>query len=100
MPTKVGTGSPDLGRINVSGMLALSIIVLMIAPGILQMYVQRLPVAPACPSCRATTRELHLGRDLLRVVPLLTTTTRGECTRCGWTGRMRWKWAARRVRGD
>jgi hypothetical protein len=61
-------------------------------------YVQRLPVAPACPCCSAVTRMTHSGPDPLRFVPHLVATSHGECTRCGWSGRMRWKWATRTAR--
>lgn len=61
---------------------------------LLQVYFQRLPTAPQCPSCRAVTRQVREWL-LLWWVPSLTATSRGECTRCGWHGRMRWKWATR-----
>lgn len=68
------------------------------APLLVLAYIQRLPVAPACPSCRAVTREIDRSWLPLWVVQLLSTTYLGECTRCGWRGRMRWRWATRSVR--
>lgn len=69
-------------------------------PVALCLYLQRLPVAPACPSCRAVTREVSRGWSSLQMVPALATTFLGECTRCGWRGRMRWRWATRTVRNN
>jgi hypothetical protein len=67
------------------------------APLVAQLYVRRLPVAPVCPACSSVAREIDSG-DLLRFLPLLATTFVGECSGCGWRGRMRWRWAPRRVR--
>lgn len=67
-------------------------------PFVLLAYFQRLPVAPSCPLCRALTRERESRWGALPVVTLLPTTYLGECTRCGWHGRMRWRWATRSVR--
>ena len=64
------------------------------APVLLHLYVNRLPVAPACPWCRATTREVP-ELVLARWLPAFLVTSRGECAECGWRGRMRWQWAAR-----
>jgi hypothetical protein len=69
-------------------------------PYLLQYYIARLPAAPACPSCRAVTRETSSVWLWLDRFPSLATTYIGECNRCGWRGRLRWRWAARRVRGD
>jgi hypothetical protein len=68
------------------------------APFLIHRYVRGLPVAPACPSCSAITRETRAAVDPFRVIPHLTATSLGECTRCGWRGRMRWKWATRAAR--
>jgi len=61
-------------------------------------YVQRLPVAPTCPSCRAVTRESGARAWAAQIVPALAVTFVGECSRCGWRGRMRWRWATRSAR--
>lgn len=78
-----------------TGIFALTVLVgILIVPVALQLYLHRLPVAPACPACRATTRpvpEILLARCL----PAFLVTSRSECGRCGWRGRMRWQWAAR-----
>ena len=70
------------------------ILAVLLLPAMVQLYVHRLPEAPACPSCRRTTRPMGEGHAA-RLVPALAATTLGECTRCGWRGRMRWRWAAR-----
>lgn len=67
------------------------------APLLVLAYIQRLPVAPACPSCRAVTREIDRKWLPAWAIHLLSTTYLGECTRCGWRGRMRWRWATRSV---
>lgn len=70
------------------------------APFLLGVYVQRLPIAPSCPSCRAVTREAELrclGASLRSFLPA---TYVGECGRCGWRGRLRWRWATRTAGRD
>lgn len=78
-----------------TGLFGLAVLVaVLVAPAFLHLYLSHLPVAPACPSCHATTRvtaELPLARWL----PAALVTARGECAECGWRGRMRWQWAAR-----
>ena len=69
------------------------ILAVLLVPAMVQLYLQRLPVAPACPACRRTTRPVE-GGAAARLLPALASTTLGECTRCGWRGRMRWRWAA------
>lgn len=76
------------------------ITLLVLVPLAAHFYVQRLPQAPLCPDCRAVTREISRTFSLSRLLSVLAATSRGECNRCGWSGRMRWKWAARSVRGD
>lgn len=78
--------------------LGFSLVALLAGVVALGHYVQRLPVAPACPCCSAVTRVNHSGPDPLRFVPHFVATSLGECTRCGWSGRMRWKWATRTAR--
>lgn len=70
------------------------------APPLVRLYLRRLPVAPVCPACHATAREIDVAADVLRLVPVLATTFVGECGCCGWRGRMRWRWAPRWARRD
>lgn len=68
-------------------------------PALVRRYVGRLPEAPECPGCFAVTRMAEGGwlpSFLHRRFPI---TAVRECTRCGWRGRMRWRWAPRRVQG-
>lgn len=69
-------------------------------PFAVERYLRSLPVAPSCPDCRAVTRALArrsaAWQLLLAQVPI----TLSECGRCGWTGRMRWRWARRPVLDD
>ena len=72
---------------------------LVAVPALVHLYLQRLPVAPSCPSCRATTRAVGARRWLaLDALPALVATYIGECARCGWRGRMRLRWATDPVR--
>jgi hypothetical protein len=73
------------------------VIAVLMVPMMVQMYVHRLPEAPSCPTCRRTTRPVSEWQ-VARWVPALAATSLGECTQCGWRGRMRWRWAARPVR--
>lgn len=66
-------------------------------PVLLQRYIERLPVAPACPSCSFVTRPIGPAAAWLQLLPALATTFVGECARCGWRGRMRWRWSPRRI---
>ncbi|MBW3630024.1 MAG: hypothetical protein KY464_12095 [Gemmatimonadetes bacterium] len=72
------------------------VIVVLMFPAMVQLYVHRLPEAPSCPTCQRTTRPIS-ECYAARWVPALAATSVGECTRCGWRGRMRWRWAARPV---
>ena len=77
---------------------AWALMALLVVPIALQLYLYRLPSAPSCPTCRATTRPLQEW-IVLRWVPALAATSLGECTACGWRGRMRWRWAVRTAPG-
>ena len=70
------------------------------APFLLLAYVQRLPVAPACPTCRAVTRAVDRECLAGAARSLLPATYVGECGRCGWRGRLRWRWATRTAGRD
>lgn len=81
-----------------AGVLVFSLIALaLLLPHLVQMYLERLPVAPACPACRSVTRQRNRWPILQRVVSLAATSW-CECSGCGWTGRMRWKWASNPLR--
>jgi hypothetical protein len=69
------------------------------SPFLIQQYLERLPWAPTCPSCRSVTREVRSSWSAVQLVPTLASTFLGECSDCGWRGRMRWKWARGRMRG-
>jgi hypothetical protein len=65
---------------------------LMAAPLLIERYLRRLPPAPACPCCHAVARVTD-RTSALAWVPGFAPTFLAECVRCGWAGRMRWKWA-------
>lgn len=67
---------------------------------LLGQYRERLPVAPSCPSCRAVTSGVAGGELLTYIFPSFAATVLRECTRCGWSGRMRWRVAPKTVRRD
>jgi hypothetical protein len=62
-------------------------------------YLTRLPYAPECPQCRAVTADALAGSALDRLWVAMATTPLRRCTRCGWQGRMRWRWATQRAHG-
>jgi hypothetical protein len=72
--------------------------VLMVAPLLIERYVRQLPAAPACPCCRGTAHEVGLPGAVAALIPTLARTFRAECGRCGWRGRMRWRFAPDSVR--
>ena len=65
---------------------------------LLSAYVRSLPRAPACPDCRSVTRAAAEALGTMRLPGSVAVTEKRECTRCGWRGRMRWRWAVRRIR--
>lgn len=69
------------------------------APYLFHRYLERLPEAPACPSCRTVTRDAGTDGWAAHLAPVLLVTIVRECSRCGWKGRMRWRWAERRADG-
>jgi hypothetical protein len=62
-------------------------------------YVVSLPFAPECPTCKCVTAQPIRPRLVDRVFAVGGADVR-HCPRCGWTGRMRWRLAAERVRGN
>ena len=73
------------------------------APAAMMHYLNRLPYAPECPHCRAVTAQRAGGPGPWdRLWSGIAATPVRRCTRCGWQGRMRWRWAlqgAHRTRG-
>ena len=70
------------------------------APFAMQHYLSRLPYAPECPHCRqVTAQRTAAGRGWDRLYAALAATQVRRCTRCGWQGRMRWRWAVQGAHG-
>lgn len=63
---------------------------------LLQAYLAHLPEAPSCPTCQGMTRQAD-ERWISTVLSSYSTTARRACSRCGWAGRMKWRWAPRRL---
>jgi hypothetical protein len=61
-------------------------------------YLDRLPIAPACPACRSVTRSTGWDWPGLYLLPRFSVTFLAECARCGWSGRMRLRLAPQSVR--
>lgn len=80
-------------------LIAATVGLLLMLTLVLGQYLERLPEAPACPDCRAVTRSAagNLAANLL-FAGFLDTAVR-ECVRCGWKGRMRWRWEPERAGG-
>lgn len=61
-------------------------------------YVVSLPYAPDCPACKCVTAQpVHPGR-IDRLFAHVGGADVRHCPRCGWSGRMRWRLAAERVK--
>lgn len=75
---------------------------LLAAPFLIDRYLRQLPEAPTCPSCRGVARQAGIPGSMIfsLPVPAFARTFVGECGRCGWRGRMRWRWARSRATSD
>jgi hypothetical protein len=73
--------------------LALMVALLIATPLLVDRFLRALPIAPACPTCRSVVSEVGLHFTLEAVIPAMSRTFVGECARCGWRGRMRWRLA-------
>lgn len=79
--------------------LTMAMLLVSLAMGtLLAHYVSRLPYAPECPACKGITSEAPNNRLADRLCALLAHSSVRRCPRCGWSGRMRWRWAAGGVR--
>jgi hypothetical protein len=84
-------------------LLVLLVALALAAPLFVLHYLSRLPEAPGCPTCRAVTCEACAGAipsAADRLLALLSATRVRRCTSCGWTGRMRWRWAVQESGGS
>jgi hypothetical protein len=81
-------------------MLVLLLAAAAVIPWTITHYVHRLPYAPECPHCHAVTGQPPTHGLLDRLCALLAATPVRTCARCGWAGRMRWRLAHERVRGQ
>jgi hypothetical protein len=68
------------------------------APFWLAHYLNRLPFAPECPQCKGVTSEEGRPALLDRLHTPLAGAPVRRCHRCGWQGRMRWRWAHQHAR--
>jgi hypothetical protein len=57
-----------------------------------------LPYAPDCPTCKCVTAQPIRPRRIDRALAQMGGAEVRQCPRCGWSGRMRWRLAAERVR--
>lgn len=81
--------------IFLSGLLAL----LLLVPVLVRHYLEHLPFAPNCPVCHALTGPAGAHALGMRLIPAFAHTVVRRCVRCGWKGRMRWRWAPGAARG-
>jgi hypothetical protein len=72
----------------------------MVAPMLMVHRAQHLPYAPDCPRCRTMTYGVPRLAALDRLWALVVHTTVRRCGACGWSGRMRWRWATQRVQNS
>lgn len=83
--------------------LILLVALALAAPLFVLHYLCRLPEAPGCPTCRAVTCEAGprgVPSAVDRAFALVSATRVRRCTSCGWRGRMRWRWAVQKSRGQ
>jgi hypothetical protein len=79
-----------------SGLVALVLLV----PVLVRHYLEHLPFAPHCPACHALTSPASAHAVPARLIPAFAQTVVRRCARCGWKGRMRWRWAPGPARGS
>ena len=61
-------------------------------------YLWRLPYAPECPACKSVTSQRARTSRVDGLLARRASVSARHCTRCGWSGRMRWRLAAERVK--
>jgi hypothetical protein len=61
-------------------------------------YLVNLPFAPECPACKCVTAQRPGASRADRLFAQLSGADARQCTRCGWSGRMRWRLAEERVK--
>jgi len=61
-------------------------------------HLAHLPYAPDCPACRGVTSQPARTSRLDRFLSRCGGAAPRRCSRCGWTGRMRWRLAAQHSR--
>lgn len=81
-------------------MMVAMLLVSLAAAALLAHYFHHLPDAPECPACKALTSEATNTRLADRLCAPFAASSVRCCLRCGWSGRMRWRPAARRVHRD
>lgn len=61
-------------------------------------YLWSLPYAPECPTCRSVTSQRARTSRMDGLLARRASVSARDCPRCGWSGRMRWRLAAERVK--
>jgi hypothetical protein len=79
-------------------LLSTGLVLLLGAVTLAAHHLNALPYAPECPTCRCVTGQSTRLSRLDRMLARGGADVR-LCPRCGWSGRMRWRLAAERVRG-
>ena len=78
--------------------MAIAMAVLLGASYLAAQYLWSLPYAPECPACKCVTGQPVRTSRIDRLLARGASVSARHCPRCGWSGRMRWRLAAERVR--
>lgn len=78
--------------------MAIAMAVLLGASWLAANYLWHLPYAPDCPACKCVTGQHPRISRVDRLLAHRASVSARHCPRCGWSGRMRWRLAAERVK--
>jgi hypothetical protein len=78
--------------------MAIAMAVLLGASWLAANYLWSLPYAPECPACKCVTAQSARTSRVDALLARRASVSSRHCPRCGWSGRMRWRLSAERVR--
>ena len=78
--------------------MAMTMLLLLGASYLAAQYLWSLPYAPECPACKCVTAQPARSSRMDRLLARRASVSARHCPRCGWSGRMRWRLAAERVK--
>lgn len=78
--------------------MAITMAMLLGASWLAAHYLWSLPYAPECPACKSITSQRARTSRVDGLLARRASVSARHCPRCGWSGRMRWRLAAERVK--